>query len=476
MKRPLVILTVIFCLGIILADWIKLPLALIYGLAIISLVFSLLSFKQRLIFYLLLFSSVFLLGVFCLKNYQFLAPCHISKFIKYSYYGDNKSYTVKGVIVNTPELRQNKTILILKTQEIVFRNLKHNCCGNILVYLKGHRDLYYAEELILTGNLYHSFNNRAYKRKSYGNYLYNQGIRAIMNVRSPAGVIKLNKGKTRSFKGLAFWLKAKMEEIIFKHVSPIAASILDAMILGERKNIPAWVNNSMIKSGTVHILVVSGFNVGIVAFMVILFLKLIRIPRRIRFYIATPLLIIYCLATGASTPVVRATVMAIVFMFSYWVKREPDIYNSLSLACLFILAVNPRQLFDVGFQLSFASVISIVCLYPKLKSLLRVGSLKIRFIRFTLEGCLVSLSAWLGTMGLVAYYFKIFSPVTVLANMFIVPLATLITLCGFSLVIIGLIFPPFAPLFSSSSELVVTLLLAINTLLIKLPAAYFSWT
>jgi len=202
-------------------------------------------------------------------------------------------------------------------------------------------------------------------------------------------------------------------------------------------------------------------------------LKLARIPKAIRFYIGVPLIIIYCLMTGASTPVVRATIMAIVFMFAYLIKREPDIYNSCAVALIFILLINPRQLFDIGFQLSFVSVISIVYLYPKLRSVLSPSVLKLKYIRFLVEGCLVSFSAWLGTMSLIAYYFKIFSPVTVLANIFIVPLASLITLCGFSLIVMEFICPFLSPLFAYSSEFTVALLLNINALLIKLPGAYF---
>jgi competence protein ComEC len=219
--------------------------------------------------------------------------------------------------------------------------------------------------------------------------------------------------------------------------------------------------------------VVSGFNTGIVTFIIVLFLRLLRLPRRLRIYIAIPLLIIYCLATGASNPVVRATVMAIVFLSSYLFKREADIYNSCALAAIFILIINPRQLFDVGFQLSFISVISIVYLHPKIEKFLRSDKLKARYIKFLVSGCSVSFSAWLGTAGFIAYYFRIFSPITVLANIFIVPLAALITLCGFSLIFMALIFPPFAPIIAYSIEMLVALLLNINTLLIKLPGAYF---
>jgi competence protein ComEC len=135
------------------------------------------------------------------------------------------------------------------------------------------------------------------------------------------------------------------------------------------------------------------------------------------------------------------------------------------------LSINPRQLFDLGFQLSFLSVISIVYLYPKIRSFLHIDSLKIKYLRFLIDGSLVSFSAWLGTMGPIAYYFKIFSPITVLANLCIVPLASLITLSGFSLVIVSLVCPALAKLFAYSSELFVFLLLHINALLIKIPGA-----
>jgi competence protein ComEC len=158
-------------------------------------------------------------------------------------------------------------------------------------------------------------------------------------------------------------------------------------------------------------------------------------------------------------------------MLAFSLRREPDIYNSLSISAIFILGTNPQQLFDIGFQLSFVSVISIVYFYPKMKIIFRLGNLKVKCIKSILEGCLVSFSAWLGTFGLIAYYFKIFSPITVLANLFIVPLASLITLCGFSLVMIGLIFPFAAKFFASSSELAVAVLININMFLIKLPYA-----
>ncbi len=456
MKRPLVSLTFAFCLGIFAASRINAPFIWVYSLAAIFLGLSLILARGKLPCSTFLFLLALLLGMLSFQNSQILPRCHISHYV---YYKDSNLYRITGFVISEPSEKFNRTLFIFKVKGLngIY------CCGDIFVRVRGKQDFKYGEELILAGNLY-----RPYKFNNF----YRQGD-VIMNVKSSSHIIRLNKNCGFFLKRFALRLKDKFAEAIFKHVSPVAAGILEAMVLGEKRYVPPLIYNSMVKSGTVHILVVSGFNVGIVGFIIVLLLKLIRIHRRARFYFAVPLLIVYCLMTGASTPVVRATVMAIVFMFGYLAKRETDIYNSCSLAAMLILGSDPNQLFDIGFQLSFASVISIAYLYPKAKSLLRVESLEIKYARFFLEGCLVSFSAWLGTMGLVAYHFKFFSPITVLANIFIVPLATLITLCGFSLIAAGFICPYITYLFAYTCELLVKFLLGINAFMLKLPAAYF---
>lgn len=470
MKRPLVGIAIIFSLGIFFASKIKIPFILSHAFLLIFLMVSLFVFKKQILFGIFVSCLIFSLGIAFLKNSQSPSKCHISRLV---YYKNDQPCIVKGFINDEPTTKNGKTTFIFRTQAIESGNLKQACSGNVLVRLRTQESLYYGEELILRGNLYRPFSSRDFRRQSYRDYLYNQGIYFIMGIKSKADFIRLNKNRGFPIKRFALRLKNKMEKVVFQYTSCLAAAILDAMVLGEKKNIPWFVNDAMIKTGTIHILVVSGFNVGIVSFIIILFLKLARIPRKARFIIAIPCLLIYCLMTGASNPVVRSTVMAIVFMLGFLLKREADIYNSLSVASLFILAANPRQLFDIGFQLSFVSVIAIVYLYPKIRVFLRIESLKIKYFNFFIDGCLVSLSAWLGTLGFIAYYFRIISPITVLANIFIVPLATLITLCGFGLMLMGWVFGPLAPFFASTSELLVVSLIKINMFLARLPLAYF---
>lgn len=331
---------------------------------------------------------------------------------------------------------------------------------------------YFLSLLVLTAALL-----SVKKRQRFGILIFS--FIFLLGMAHYAGAPKIKKniyrkpGKEIAANMFILKAKTKIEAIISRYLSGVPASILEAMVLGEKERIPPLVNHRMIRSGTVHILVVSGFNVGLVAFIVVLFLKLMRLPRRLRILITIPLLVAYCLVTGASSPVVRATVMAAVFLAGYLLKREPDIYNSSAAAVLFILMLSPEKLFDLGFQLSFLSVLSIVWLYPKLKSCLRLDSLKIRPLKYLISGALVSFSAWLGTMFPIAYNFKIFSPVAVLANVLIVPLAGLITFCGFTLAAFHYICPGLNRLFAYTIELLVLILLQVNAFLISLPFASF---
>jgi len=465
MTCPLAIFTILFCLGILTASAIKINFLCLYFFSLPLFIAAFLLRKKTSSRF-LLFSLVFILGILSLQNFRILPSNHIRKLF---YYKDGL-YNVKGIVAAEPLRRENKTSFIFKTREILSDNLKINCTGNIMVNITGNYDFSYGDELILKGKLFRPPAFTGNSRNSYRDYLSRQGIYLTMNVKT---FVRLKKSSRFSLVGPSLNIKKVMEKVIFKYNPDLVAGILDAMLLGERENIPVSVSNSMMKTGTVHILVVSGFNVGIVAFIIILFLRLIRVPRAIRFCVTILCLIVYCFMTGATNPVARATVMGIFLFLALLLKRESNMYNSLSLACLFILVFCPQQLFDIGFQLSFVSVFSIIYLYPKLKALLRIEKIKSRCLLIIPEGFLVSLSAWLGTFGFIAYNFRIFSPVTVFANILIVPMATLITLSGFSLIFMGLVFPPLAWPFAYASEFFVALLLKINAFLIKLPGAYF---
>ena len=469
MRRPLVVIAVLFGLGISIVSKVKVAFALTYSLSAVLLVLGLVCIRKKLLFDIILSCAVVCIGGLWLKNTYILPRRHIARLLGYKEYGPS---LVKGFVESQPVKKVNRTEFTFVVQEIQRGNLAYLTCGKILVSVYPAQIFSCGEQLRMKGTLRRSFASGK-ARRTWREYLYRQGIFALMRVETPYAVMRLGPRGGSACKRFSLLLKDKMEQVFFRWMPPVPASIVDAMLLGEKRHIPVLVQRNMIKSGTIHILVVSGFNVGIVAFIITLLLKILCLPRALRCVLSIACLLVYCLMTGASTPVVRATVMAVFFMCGVWLKREPDILNSCSVAAMAILLCNPRQLFDASFQLSFASVIAIAFLYPKLKVLLRLDSLRIPLLRGIVEGLLVSLSAWIGTMGFIAYYFRIFSPVTVVANICIVPLATLITLSGFSVVGLGYLSPPLGQACAHTCEFLVVVLLRLNSFFITLPGACF---
>lgn len=464
MNRPLIVITFVLSSGIFAASKIMLPLSYLYMLSLLFLILAGFFINTR-VYYLFFCLLIFSLGIILLKTQQFLPKQHIAKY----YSGINNTiFTVTGSITTEPYTKNNRVIFTLKTLEIAYNEKKFTCTGKILVSSRTKKTLAYGDELTVTGKL-----RRPFVKTSF-NYLYNQNIYAIMNTKTENQLLKSNINKGNKIKKLAIHLKQGSMVIINKYLLPSQAAIMEAMILGEKTHIPVLISNFMMKTGTIHILVVSGFNVGIVSFLIILFLKLLRIPKRIRLVLTVFLLMLYCLMTGASTPVLRATIMADIFLISCLLKREPDISNSWAIAALIILSINPCQLFDIGFQLSFASVLAIIYLFPRIKSFLKLDKFRLKYLVIIIDGILVSFSVWLVILAIIAYHFRIISLITVLANLFIVPLATLITLSGFSLIIISLLLPVISPFIAASCGLFIGILLQINLVLAKLPWAYFS--
>lgn len=461
-------LSVVFISGIIFTSLLRINFEVFFVSGLLILSAGIIFRGWPRLFLCLAFLIVFILGALVLKISYILPADHIARIIAY---GKPDVHSVEGYIASQPSVRNGRTTFVFCARQIDQDKYRYKCSGRILVTLDFTADLDYGESLLLTGSL-RRLRKYGRPRSGYAEYCLRQGIYFSIKINSSLGLIRLKGKRGFGLKPFALRLRKFLEEKIARYCFRLSAGVISAMVLGEKRGLPDLVNSVMTRSGTVHILVVSGFNVGVVAFLSDLIFKIFRLKRRKRIILVSVAIFLYCLVTGAAIPVVRATVMAFVLLFAYYLEREAQVYHALSLAALFILSLNPRQLFDVGFQLSFASVWAIAWVYPKLKDLLRVEGIKPGLAGFFLEGFLVSLSAWLGTAGIIAYNFRIFSPISVFLNILIVPLATLITLAGFSIVLAGVFCPQAAYLFACAADFLVVILLRLNLAAVKIPFSY----
>lgn len=454
-----------------------------WGLVFLSLLFL----KKEQSEWLLLILGL-LLGALILKNSYIIAPSHISKFIPYK----SKTVWLKGIVDSYPKVSNRYSSFVLAVEELIGERKVYRVTGKVLVKLFCKEDISYGQKLLLKGKLFRPFRG-SNRRISYRDYLKTQKIYSIFIVRYNTPIKHLGLGEVNPLRALVYRIRDTGRDIYFKYLSGAQAGMFSALILGDRNMVGANLGRLFVQTGTIHILAISGLHVGIVAFILELFLKVLRLKRHLRYLAIIFLLILYCLLTGGRPSVVRATIMTIILLIGFLLRRQTKITHSLGLAALIILIVNPQQMFNIGFQLSFVSVISIVYLSPVIRKLFdadyhgysaritadksadirkrnpRISAIK----RFFTSALSVSLSAWLGVLPFIAYYFKIISPITVLANLVVVPYIGLVIALGFSLLFVGIIFPILTPIFAAPANLSMVILLQIIKLFNQIPGAYF---
>ena len=269
---------------------------------------------------------------------------------------------------------------------------------------------------------------------------------------------------------------------------PKLAGVLAGMIIGERSEIPPETYANFQRTGVFHIFSVSGLNVALVGAVVVAALRLMRVPRRWCGLVAIPLLILYVFATGGRPGAVRSLVMACVWLIGWALVRPADALNTLAAAALVILVFDPAQLFDGGFVLSFAVVVALVLLTPpiqeKLKALVAPDPLLPKqFVsrwRALADGprtWLVvavsgSLAAWIGLLPLMAWYFNLFTPVSILANVVVIPLLGLITALGMMAMPAHTVWPWLALVLNNANFSLLGTMIRVIEWLGRLPVGY----
>jgi len=219
--------------------------------------------------------------------------------------------------------------------------------------------------------------------------------------------------------------------------------VADALLAGDRNRIAAGISEAFTISGTVHVLVVSGLHVGVIA-LVIFFVLSLFFGRSYLTALATVAgLILFALAAGGRPSVVRAALMGVLAVMALPFQRTRVLFNSISSAFALSLLVQPDWLFDIGFQLSFAAVAGIGVLAPLAEQ--RIAGAKwwqgtVR--RWLVRLVLASVSAQLAITPLVACYFQRVTPVSFPANLVVVPAAMASVTAGFAADVLASVWLP----------------------------------
>ena len=206
-------------------------------------------------------------------------------------------------------------------------------------------------------------------------YLERKGYDATGVIKSPLLIERLDD--TKVFLPLA-WLyqwRARLQSEFNRNFSPDTAGVLNAAMLGNSHNISRSTAERFRTGGTFHILVISGMQIAFIAGIAFIVVRRITTKRMLQFALASGFLWAYTIAVGAEASVTRAALMFTIAAFAPVVSRKPVSLNTIGAAALVLLICKPSDLFDPSFQLTFLSVLAIICVaVPLLRNMQRIGS------------------------------------------------------------------------------------------------------
>lgn len=264
----------------------------------------------------------------------------------------------------------------------------------------------------------------------------------------------------------AYALRTRMIRAVNQLLPPDQASLLVAVTLGERSGIPRRVNEAFLGSGTYHIIAISGLNVSLIAGALFFLLRGFRVPLRLSASVSMGLITFYAALAGGSPSVVRAAVMADVYLLAVVLDREADPLNTLALSALALLLWQPLFLWDVGFQLTFVATWAILVAVGRVP----LGRLPAAW-RWGAASFALSVAAFLGTAPILASTFHRISPVSILANLPIVPLSGILTGAGMLFAILATVIPQSLGLFAALIGFLINLLVNLAHWFARLPLA-----
>jgi competence protein ComEC len=360
----------------------------------------------------------------------------------------SRAMIIEGVIVNRPEARDGGYRVAIRPEHIETAASKGDMLeikGLLLVRIgKGGGSFATGDRIRFQGKLKPPRNFGTAGEFDVERFYALKGVIATSFVKSDSDILLVRQGVESRFQRHFDVTAAEIGRFIMSRLPGIEGGIMKALLIGDMSDIPQQIKDQYSRTGVNHILSISGFHVGIIALAlfqvwfaisrlfpaVLLYLNF----KRFALLLSIPLVIYYMFLSGAAPATARSVIMLCLLAAGLTLERESDPVNSLSLAAFALLLVNPANLYDISFQLSFLALWGLTVITPLLaKPFKSTSGWRHNLILFAAA----STAAVTVTLLPVAYYFQQTSLTGIISNFFIVPLL------GYGAVVIGFTALPF---------------------------------
>lgn len=495
MKRPLVPVALCYAAGLLLAECLQLRLALLLSVSLVLLSVAVVSPMRR---GFLLWPLLVLVGWTNLLSHTAMISPHDLRVVQ----GTNAAIvTVRGTLLETPSQR-----VFERDEKEVWRSLAQvrveslrsgtnwqPVVGRVMTSTVGQLppEFFSGQPVEIEGILMPPATPVADGLFDYRTYLARQGIHFQLKADATTAWRLAVGAKTNPPIADRFlaWAQRTLAVGLPAEVRDQPLRLIWAMTLGWRPALTNEVNEPFMRSGTMHIFAISGLHIALIAGILVSLLRVARVSRAWCGVVVIPLIWFYTAATGWQPSAIRSTVMMTIIIGGWSLRRPTDLINSLAAAAFIILIWDPQQLCQASFQLSFFVVLSIALFMPPLEKVrdrllahdpLLPPSLVPRWkrwlgtpLRWLGTALATSVAAWLGALPLTAYYFHLFSPVTLLANLVVVPVSSAALACNLGSLICGDWLPGATALFNHSGWFWMLLMTRASELAAEIPGAFF---
>jgi competence protein ComEC len=386
-------------------------------------------------------------------RYQLNQPTIDPSFI--AYYNDQSTeYVIDAVVAEPPDVRDTYINLRLRLEQAkavsdsVDSNQFIPFQGLLLARVSTSTSFTYGDRLRLQGHLETPPENEDF---SYRDYLANRGIYSTMAY--PATSL-LQHGQGNPLYSTLYTFRQHALDLVYSFYPDPEASLLAGILLGVQSGIPKGVQEAFRLTGTSHIIVISGFNITIIAgLFTLLFSRLLG--ERKGAVVAAIGIIFYTLLVGANAAVLRAALLGMLTLLGHQLGRRQVGLNSLAFVAAGMAFITPTVLWDVSFQLSFAATLGIMLYTEPFNQWFTNFAARFiprdkadRLAGLVGEYFLLTLAAQITTLPLMIYYFKRISITALIANPLILPAQPAVEVLGGISVLTGMIFRPLGQLFA----------------------------
>lgn len=396
---------------------------------------------------------------------------------------DRGTVVVTGFVAEDPKRSEDGQQVVLETEQVLVGKAGGVVRGRLLLLLPPYPAYAYGQQLAVYGRVQEPPIPRRVGTFDYRDYLARKGIFAQM--REPQVQVLPGVAGSPLLRGLLA-VRTYCDSIILRLLPEPQASVASGIILGLKASIPDETYQDFTTSGLVHILVISGWHLSLVAGMMTDGARRLHLGRAATFWFSLGAIWLYALFVGASPTVLRAAIMASLVVLARATERRTEPWTLLLAACWGITLHNPQALWDTGFQLSVLATAGIMAFYAPMKAWLE------RITPWTgghwlTDSVAVSLAAQTLVLPVIVYSFGRFSLVFPLSNVALVPVVPYVMIPGAVALAVGVVadvlrdspaIGPFAWMLAEGAWMLVWLPLSLLTqgvrLLASIPGASVS--